>query len=80
MLGKVIDAIFGCRHGHYSFPITVRHSSIRTEVPAAALTGTYVACLDCGKALPYDGRKMKGITSQSEGSAPVASAATKEAA
>ncbi len=80
MLGKVIDAIFGCRHGHYSFPITVRHSSIRTEVPAAALTGTYVACLDCGKELPYDWRKMKVITSQSEGSAPVAALATKEAA
>ena len=80
MLGKVIDAIFGCRHGHYSFPITVRHSSIKTEVPAAALTGTYVACLDCGKELAYDWRKMKVITSQSELNAPVGALATKEAA
>ncbi len=77
MLGKVIDAIFGCKHGHYSFPITVRHSTIKTDVPAAALTGTYVACLDCGKELPYDWRKMKVITSQSEISAPVAALATK---
>jgi len=80
MIGKVFDVIFGCRHGHYSFPITVRHSSIRTEVPAAALTGTYVACLDCGKELPYDWRKMKVITSHQDADVPVAVLATKEAA
>jgi hypothetical protein len=79
MIGKLIEAVFGCRHGRYSFPITVRHSSIQTEVPAAAHTGTYVACLDCGRELPYDWRQMKVITSFSE-NAPVAALATREAA
>ena len=29
----------------------------------AALTGTYVACLDCGKEFAYDWQQMKVITS-----------------
>ena len=79
MFGKLIESVFGCRHSRYSFPITVRHSSIRTEVPAAAHTGTYVACLDCGKELPYDWRQMKVLTRFSE-NAPVHALATREAA
>lgn len=80
MLAKVMDAIFGCRHGHYSFPITVRHSTIKADVPAAALTGTYVACLECGKELPYDWRQMKVVEFPREWAAPVSALATKEAA
>jgi hypothetical protein len=80
MIAKLIDAVFGCRHGHYSFPITVRHSSIHTEVPAASLTGTYVACLDCGREMPYDWRQMKVITSFPEAERHVAALATREAA
>ena len=79
MFGKLIESVFGCRHSRYSFPITVRHSSIQTEVPAAAHTGTYVACLECGKELPYDWRQMKVLTRLSE-NAPVHALATREAA
>jgi hypothetical protein len=79
MFGKLIESVFGCRHSRYSFPITVRHSSIQTEVPAAAHTGTYVACLECGKELPYDWRQMKVLTRFSE-NAPVHALATREAA
>ena len=79
MFGKLIESVFGCRHGRYSFPITVRHSSIQTEVPAAAHTGTYVACLECGKELPYDWRQMKVLTRFSE-NAPVHALATRETA
>lgn len=79
MLGKLMESVFGCRHSRYSFPITVRHSSIKAEVPAAAHTGTYVACLDCGKELPYDWRQMKVVTRFSE-DAPVHALATREAA
>lgn len=61
MIGKVFDAFFGCRHSHYSFPVTVRRVARRPQ--AAALTGTYVACLDCGRELPYDWQEMKVITS-----------------
>jgi hypothetical protein len=61
MLGKLYDAVFGCKHSRYSFPVTVRRVMHRPQ--AAALTGTYVACLDCGKELPYDWQEMKVITS-----------------
>ncbi len=83
MLGKLIDAIFGCWHSgcwhsHYSFPITVRKGVRRNA--AASLTGTYVVCLDCGKEFPYDWHEMKMIDSDTQRSARVGSLATKEAA
>ena len=61
MIGKLYDALFGCKHSHYGFPVTIRRGTRRPQ--AAALTGTYVACLDCGKELPYDWKEMKVITS-----------------
>jgi hypothetical protein len=61
MIGRLYDALFGCKHAHYSFPVTIRRAARRPQ--AAALTGTYVACLDCGKELPYDWQEMKVITS-----------------
>lgn len=61
MLLKIVDAVFGCRHARYSFPVTVRSAKRRPE--AAALTGTYVACLDCGREFAYDWHEMKVITS-----------------
>ena len=64
MIGKLYDVIFGCRHSRYSFPVTIRGASRRSQ--AAALTGTYVACLDCGKEFPYDWQEMKMITSPAE--------------
>ena len=60
MFQKVFDTVFGCRHAHYSFPVSVRHAKVRPQ--AAALTGTYVVCLDCGKEFPYDWQEMKVIT------------------
>jgi hypothetical protein len=61
MLGELYEAFFGCRHSHYSFPVSVRRAARRPQ--AAALTGTYVACLGCGKEFPYDWQEMKVITS-----------------
>jgi RNA polymerase subunit RPABC4/transcription elongation factor Spt4 len=61
MIAKVVDALFGCRHSRYSFPVTVRRAARRPQ--AAALTGTYVVCLDCGKEFAYDWQEMKVITS-----------------
>lgn len=61
MIAKLIDVVFGCRHSHYSFPVTIRGAKRRPQ--AAALTGTYVACLDCGREFPYDWQEMKVITS-----------------
>ena len=61
MLRKVFDLFFGCRHDRYSFPQTIRGQ--RRRPAAGALTGSYVACLDCGKEFPYDWREMKILTS-----------------
>ncbi|MGA2356163.1 MAG: hypothetical protein ABSG02_16830 [Terriglobales bacterium] len=62
MFAKLIDAVFGCRHARYSFPITVRAGSRRN--PTAQRTGTYVACLDCGREFRYDWHEMKIVGSQ----------------
>jgi hypothetical protein len=76
MFSRVLGALFGCWHGRYSFPITVKKGR---RSAAAFPTGTYVVCLDCGKEFPYDWKQMKIITPGTE-RAPVASLATKEAA
>lgn len=76
MLSQILDALFGCGHRHYTFPITVKKGR---RSPAAAATGTYVVCLDCGKEFPYDWKEMKLVDMGGERVA-VASLATKEAA
>jgi hypothetical protein len=78
MIAKLLDGLFGCWHSRYSFPITVRARSHAS--PAAALTGTYVVCLDCGKEMPYDWSEMKVLDSLSQVRNPVTSLATKHAA
>jgi RNA polymerase subunit RPABC4/transcription elongation factor Spt4 len=70
MIAKLIDAVFGCRHARYSFPVTVRRATRRPQ--AAALTGTYVVCLDCGKEFAYDWQQMQVITSPERHSERVA--------
>ena len=52
---SLVDALFGCRHKHCMFPITIRqpHSNQATNPP------TYIVCLDCGKEFGYDWQKMK---------------------
>jgi len=77
MVGKFLDALFGCWHSRYSFPITVRPGSRRSR--AAAVTGTYVVCLDCGKEFAYDWQEMKVVEPGHNTSAGVRSLATKEA-
>ena len=75
MFSKLMDAMFGCRHARYSFPITVRAGSRRTPAPR---TGTYVVRLDCGREFGYDWREMKIMGSQPREAAH--SLITKEAA
>jgi hypothetical protein len=78
MVAKLIDVLFGCRHSRYSFPVTIRGKGRRPQ--AGALTGTYVACLDCGREFPYDWQEMKVIHSSSERREYVASLATRQVA
>jgi hypothetical protein len=61
MIAKLLDVLFGCKHSNYTFPITIRPRPRRNS--AASLTGTYVACLDCGRELPYDWEDMKIVSS-----------------
>jgi hypothetical protein len=56
------DLVFGCSHKHCTFPITIRGKLRRSE--AAALTGTYVVCLECGKEFPYDWETMEVVHSK----------------
>jgi len=76
MLSKLMDAVFGCRHLRYSFPLTVRGAVRRSQ--AASRTGTYVTCLDCGKEMSYDWQQMKVLGPQAKGKARAL--VTKEAA
>jgi len=64
MIARLYEAFFGCKHSRYSFPVSVRRMTRRPE--AAALTGTYVACLDCGRELPYDWQEMKVVAQAGE--------------
>jgi len=77
-MANLFDAFFGCGHSNYTFPITVRPGSRRNS--AAALTGTYVACLDCGKEFPYDWQEMKVVTASAAERNRVRSLAPKVAA
>jgi hypothetical protein len=76
MFNRMMDAVFGCRHSRYSFPLTIRAGSRRPAV--SSRVGTYVVCLDCGRELPYDWQEMRvaGSRSQKAGRSLV----TKEAA
>ena len=78
MIVKLIDALFGCRHSRYSFPRTIRGTARRPQ--AAALTGTYVACLDCGREFAYDWQAMKVIKSPERHRERLAALTTKQAA
>jgi hypothetical protein len=77
MIARIIDTFLGCWHNRYSFPLTV-HSRSRSQ--AAALTGTYVVCLDCGRELPYDWNEMKVVRSAKRHRSEVRALAAKEAA
>lgn len=75
MFSRILDAVFGCVHSHYSFPITLKRGKRNA---AALVTGTYVVCLDCGKEMPYDWQQMKLVSADAARS-PVTSLAPKEA-
>lgn len=76
MFSKMMDAVFGCRHARYSFPLTIRTNSRRAT--SASRVGTYVVCLDCGREFAYDWQEMRVAQPPSKNSAR--SLVTKEAA
>lgn len=60
-MASLLEVLFGCSHKNFSFPITKRPGQRLS--PAAQLTGTYVACLGCGKEFAYDWHEMKIVES-----------------
>jgi hypothetical protein len=66
---KLLDVLFGCTHKRYTFPLSAKGPR-RSE--AAALTGTYVVCLDCGKEFAYDWRQMKVMVPKVQGTGAIA--------
>ncbi len=75
MFSKMMDAVFGCRHSRYSFPLTIRAGTHRSST--VGRIGTYVVCLDCGREFSYDWQEMRVAGSQSR--QPGRSLVTKEA-
>jgi hypothetical protein len=73
MISSLVDIFFGCWHKNYSFPITTKKGQRRSG--AAALTGTYVVCLDCGKEFPYDWQEMKVLDGEPKKENAIAAAA-----
>jgi hypothetical protein len=57
---SLLNVLFGCTHKKLSFPITIRGARRRSS-EAAAATGTYVVCLDCGQEFGYDWSQMKVV-------------------
>ena len=64
MFSGLMDLLFGCTHRNYTFPMTAKQGKPRPEV--ARVTGTWVACLDCGKEFAYDWKEMKIVSATPE--------------
>lgn len=77
-MSKLLDLLFGCSHKHYSFPISTKRGQRRSG--AAAATGTYVVCLDCGKEFAYDWQQMKVVSTCADGAVVNATTEVKPAA
>ena len=78
MISNLVDIFFGCWHKNYSFPITTKKGQRRSG--AAALTGPYVVCLDCGKEFPYDWQEMKVLDGEPRKESAIAAAAESKVA
>jgi hypothetical protein len=47
----LVDALFGCAHRRYTFPMTTKKPGTLTPEGKHSTT-TYIVCLDCGKEFP----------------------------
>jgi hypothetical protein len=71
MITNIFNALFGCWHRNYSFPMTAKRGQ---RSAAASITGTYVVCLDCGKEFAYDWHQMKVISADAKEARGIAGA------
>src|SRR2546428_8487579 len=64
MDNSLFQDLFGCAHRKTTFPITpIRRGRIAAQSNTESKAQTYIACLDCGKELPYDWDRMRKIRS-----------------
>ena len=62
MDNSLLQAVFGCAHRKTTFPLTpIRRGAIAARSNTEPKAQTYIACLDCGKELPYDWDRMRKI-------------------
>ena len=62
MHNPLLQALFGCLHSKTTFPLTPIRRGRNASLPVTESTAqTYIACLECGKELPYDWEKMQRI-------------------
>ena len=61
-MATLLDMLFGCWHSNLSFPLTMKRGMRRRA--AAAVTGTYVVCLECGREFAYDWDEMRIVSSR----------------
>lgn len=59
MLQSMMSSLFGCGHQKTTFPITPRRKYASSSAVTGPHSGTYVACLDCGKEFAYDWKSMR---------------------
>lgn len=62
-INSVLEALFGCVHRRTTFPMTPIRRVGSSPLQAGSESKTYVACLDCGKELPFDWETMRQIRS-----------------
>lgn len=59
---SLLQALFGCSHRKTTFPMTpIRKGRIAPPLNTESMPQTYIACLDCGKELPYDWDRMQKV-------------------
>jgi hypothetical protein len=59
MLQSLVNTLFGCAHSRTTFPMTPGRRNNVITAQNAAILGTYVVCLDCGKEFAYDWKTMR---------------------
>jgi hypothetical protein len=50
-MSSLLGMLFGCSHKRTTFPLTPTRKSKRS--------GTYIACLECGKEFAYNWKEMR---------------------
>jgi len=61
MNNSLLQSFFGCAHSKTTFPQTPMQRRWATGQTSVVNTQTYIACLDCGRELPYSWESMRRI-------------------